>query len=261
MKLVINLKLEDAEQWLCQRRMGGERHRQTTSIRENSIIIGMGISFPEFLTIAYFWFQDYPPSMAHHEVKASKPTFLRWYKIFREITCDSLERNHAMIGGPGTIVEIDESKFGKRKYHWGRVVPGCWVFGRIQRDNPKNVFMVTVEKRDEATLLPIIRKFIRPGTTIISDCWKAYTNLERNGYMHLTVNHLTNFVEQDTGAHTNLMEGSWHLAKRSLPAFGTSHENIAAYLGSFLWRRRHSDKDRFVQLLREIKEVYPMENA
>lgn len=94
-----------------------------------------------------------------------------------------------------------------------------------------------------------------------SDRWKAYTHLEANGYSHLTVNHSTNFINPDTGAHTNSIRGSWNFAKRFLPAFGTSHKNIAAYLGTFLWRQKHSDKDRFIKLLREIKEIYPMDNA
>ena len=32
-------------------------------------------------------------------------------------------------GGPGKVVEIDKSKFGKRKYHPGRSVDGHWAFG------------------------------------------------------------------------------------------------------------------------------------
>ena len=38
-----------------------------------------------------------------------------------------------MIGGPGKEVELDESKFGKRKYNRGRSVEGHWVFGGMER--------------------------------------------------------------------------------------------------------------------------------
>jgi hypothetical protein len=43
------------------------------------------------------------------------------------------EMNSTRIGGPGKIVEIDESKFGKRKYHRGSRRDGVWVFGCVQR--------------------------------------------------------------------------------------------------------------------------------
>jgi hypothetical protein len=31
------------------------------------------------------------------------------------------------------IVEVDESKFGKRKYHRGHRVEGVWVIGGVER--------------------------------------------------------------------------------------------------------------------------------
>ena len=37
------------------------------------------------------------------------------------------------IWGPGKTVEIDESKFGKTKYHRGKLVEGGWVFGGINQ--------------------------------------------------------------------------------------------------------------------------------
>jgi hypothetical protein len=34
--------------------------------------------------------------------------------------------------------------------------------------------MAAVDKCDEATLLPLIQRHIAKGTTVVSDCWKAY---------------------------------------------------------------------------------------
>ena len=64
------------------------------------------------------------------------------------------------LRGLGEVVEIDESKFGKRKYHRAKHVEGQWVFGGYQRSIAR-VFMVTVEDRSRETLLPIIKFFLR----------------------------------------------------------------------------------------------------
>ena len=105
------------------------------------------------------------------------------------------------IGGVGFHVEIDKSKFGKRKYNEGRVIEGQWVFGGICHET-RELFMVPMPTRDRDTLLSIIKEKILPGTTIISDCWKAYNCLEADGYKHFKVNHSVNFVDPDTHFHT-----------------------------------------------------------
>ena len=66
--------------------------------------------------------------------------------------------NSTPIGGNGIEVEIDESKFGKWKYHKGNKVEGQWVFGGREKYNKKQIFMIPVCKRKEATLIPIINK-------------------------------------------------------------------------------------------------------
>jgi len=91
-----------------------------------------------------------------------------------------LEQDSEQIGGPGKFVEIDKSKFGKRKYHRGKRVEGVWVFEGKERES-KHCFFEVVEDRSAATLIPVIKKYIRPGTTILSDCWRAYSSLSSEG--------------------------------------------------------------------------------
>jgi hypothetical protein len=57
-------------------------------------------------------------------------------------------------GGPNKTVEIDESKFGQRKYR-GHPVEGKWVFGSIERESGQT-FLVPVPDRTADTLIPII---------------------------------------------------------------------------------------------------------
>ncbi len=67
-----------------------------------------------------------------------------------------------MLGGPNTIVEIDESKFFHTKYNRGRFTDSTWVFGMIERGT-NNVIMIPVQQRTATTLLPLIIDHIRPG--------------------------------------------------------------------------------------------------
>ena len=61
-----------------------------------------------------------------------------------------------VIGQPAVEVQIDKSKFAKRKYHRGHSVgEGSWVFGGIGSN--KNWFAVVMDYRKESTFLPIIQ--------------------------------------------------------------------------------------------------------
>uniref|UniRef100_A0A0L8HXW1 ISXO2-like transposase domain-containing protein n=1 Tax=Octopus bimaculoides TaxID=37653 RepID=A0A0L8HXW1_OCTBM len=82
-----------------------------------------------------------------------------------DITSNYLLRNPYQIGGLGHIIEIDESMMCKHKYNGG------W-----DRED-KNRFLVFVPDRPSETFLPLIKKFIKPGTTIYSDCWSAYNGI------------------------------------------------------------------------------------
>ena len=159
------------------------------------------------------------------------------------------------FGGERKIVQIDESKFGRRKYHGGHYVEGHWVFGGIE-NNSRKYFLIAVERRNEETLLPIIKKWIEPGTVIISDnYWKAHCNLEEHGYIRRTVNHSEEFVKKD-GEHTNKIEGHWRQAKVKLPSLGVRKHHFFSYLEEFMWCYLNKDKDLFEMFLQAVKKVY-----
>ena len=110
------------------------------------------------------------------------------------------------------------------------------------------MFAVVVEKRDARTLIPILRRFIRPGSIIISDCWKAYGRIEeiKEGdlqyYLHETVNHSETFKDPVTGAHTNTCEGAWRSQHKSqIPKQAFNGGALQGYLFERIWKRKCKD--------------------
>lgn len=160
-------------------------------------------------------------------------------------------------------MEIDETCLSKRKYHQGRVIrPNQWMFGGIQRGT--RTFMTLVDRRDAATLLPIIQRFILPGTEKHSDLWRAYGGIQAlpQGYMHLTVNHSINFVDPQTLAHTQSIEGTWSRFKskvKSSHGLNTScEERYDDYLQEFMWKANFGARDEvFFNFWSQISVLYP----
>jgi hypothetical protein len=88
--------------------------------------------------------------------------------------CVDLEEN--IIGGNGIVVEMDESKFGKRKHNRGHPVEGVWV-GGVERTPERKVFITAVKDRTSETLLDIIHKHVNPGSIIYTDVEIIHLNI------------------------------------------------------------------------------------
>ena len=119
------------------------------------------------------------------------------------------------FGGPGLIMQIEESIMVKAKYHWGHQLgePQRLVF-EIYDPVKKEGYMQLVQHRDADTLLPIIRQYVPVCTEIWSDEWPAYRGLSAMGNTHWTVIHSRNFKDLVTGVYTNHVEAYWN-AKRT----------------------------------------------
>ena len=59
-----------------------------------------------------------------HELGLAESTGVDWDSFCREVCEITLLENGEKLGGYGKVVQIDESKFGKRKYHRGHHVEG-----------------------------------------------------------------------------------------------------------------------------------------
>jgi transposase-like protein len=163
-----------------------------------------------------------------------------------------------MIGGEGIIVEIDESKFGKRKYHRGHRVEGAWVFGGVERAPEKRTFVQVVEDRSERTLLQAIRENIHPGSIIHSDMWRGYSGIWRHlNMVHRTVNHSEGFKDPETGVHTNTIEGVWNGFKLATPPRNRVKESLSGHLWAIIWRKENKDNlwEGFLECLKDTAYV------
>ena len=131
------------------------------------------------------------------------------------------------------------------------------LFGGIDMTT-KNIFLAPVKKRNRERLIPIIQRHVLAGTTIVSDCWRAYDTLGELGYTHLKVNHTQNFVDPTTGAHTNNIECLWSKVKyRNKIECGTSRKLLRTYLVEFQWRRKYCS-DPFRSIVEHIRRLYPL---
>ena len=185
------------------------------SVRQHSILENKQTPFRTFLGILYCYSSRMTPAIAAEQQQLDQRTVKQYYTMIREKMTEEINTSAGMIGGPNCIVQMDEAKFGKQKFHRGRLVNGYWVLGGVDQNTGHAFFEVCPNnRRDEATLLPIIQRHILPGTIIVTDGWAAYQNLGQHGYTHFTVNHTTNFVSPVTGAHTNAIEGLWTRLKR-----------------------------------------------
>ncbi|KAJ4427111.1 hypothetical protein ANN_24726 [Periplaneta americana] len=146
-------------------------------------------------------------------VNISKNTILQHTRYFRDI-CSwkllQLPASDFQFGGPGRIVQIDESVITKRKLEVGRVVPQKWIFGIYDVVEKKGI-IIYVQNRRAATLMKKILEHVKPGSEIWTDEWRGYSSLSKLGgvspFIHRTVNHSRNFVDPRTGVCTNAVEG------------------------------------------------------
>ena len=263
--------------WICTKRVDGVKcNKGKLSIRKGTIFDNRKLTTQQILLIFWHLVHHLSVSQCAQYTNISdknNTTVCHYYKFCREVCSEWFwdPTNTPKLGGFGKIVEMDESFFpGKPKYNRGRRLgdeaweeDDKWVFGLTERGSLDVVAVQVPSNRSRISLLPIINNHCNPGTIFCSDGWKAYNkladNLDLDDVLHYSVNHSKNYVDPETGAHTQTIEGFWRQFKAWLPNFGLKPADLSTYIGFFCWYLycKQRKVDFFLHLLRCISNKRP----
>jgi transposase-like protein len=240
---------------------------KSLSIRHSSVLYKSKLTLKQFVYFAYFWVLKISCDQMCIILALSKPTVIKYMKLFRRVCSLQLLRMDMRVGGPGTIVQIDESVIYRPKYHRGHALfeTQKWIFG-IYEPHCKKGLILFVPDRSAATLLPLIMRFILPGSEIHSDQWAAYRGISdlpvEPAYVHRTVNHSLHFVDPVTDVHTNNVEAFWSSVKKKFKMMnGANRQLTGSYLDEQVYRGRFSQSggDIFTTFLDHLGDMSTFE--
>lgn len=226
------------------------------TIFKNTFFATSRVEIHKILVMSYLFLYKTPITSIVEMTQLSSHTVCDYTLYVREMLSDAVELSDVVIEGCNIIVEVDETKQGKRKYHKGHRVDGIWVLAGIERTAEKRCFAVEIQDRSAETIYMILKKFIMPGCILYTDCFKSYIGVcIRLYFPHFTVNHSKFFVDPSTGVHTSTVEGLNNGIKIAVPARNRNAKDIRGYLWYMIWRRQNR-KSLWAGFLKALKEIY-----
>ncbi|XP_049329705.1 uncharacterized protein LOC125795242 [Astyanax mexicanus] len=272
MKMKRTNSTKDGYRWRCRRHC----HRDTSrSIRSGSVFEGSHLELSVWLKLIHNLAQGLRRrhvDLIEDGVCGSSTSITRVYDRLRDLCTTAVQRlqrkKKMRIGGRHAFVVLDESKFRhKRKYNRGRLGrtwrrKRSWVFGMLEvRGERRRPVLKLVKRRSRRHLERIVEKYVKPGSQVISDCWRAYHNLQQRGYIHFQVNHQRFFVHPQTGAHTQHIERAWRTYKETVYRYrGNLSEMSLRQTLRFIewdyWLGRQHRHGQIGRILHDIKKVY-----
>jgi transposase len=192
-------------------------------------------------------------------------TYKTAWRMFKQIR-SLMSEDGLQLEGPS--VEMDETYYGGvRKFGRGRPMRGdrgkTPIVGIVERKG--RAIARATKDATGATLLPLVRDYVLPESTVYTDEWKAYGGIEniqkpdgtKAGLVHRRINHKAHvYVHGDI--HTNSVEGFWSLIKRGIGGVyhSVSSKYLQTYLNEYSWRYNRRDQGNllFKALLEQVSK-------
>lgn len=239
------------KKWQCTKRSC----QKSVSILRGKFFAGSRLKCNEVIHMAYLWLTGCSAKTIGMHTGHTEHTVSDYQRYFRQLVSEMLEDDDHVVGGNGIVVQVDETKMGKRKYHRGHRVDGAWVIVGVEMTEHRRVFAEVVQDRSESTIVGVLGRHIAKGSIVWTDKWKGYFNLSRIfSVQHETVNHTISFKDPLTGINTNTVEGTNYALKRAIPPRNRTESCLPDMLNEFVWRRKYSDSvwESFILGLKEV---------
>ena len=123
MNWTVRADVVDGYHWRCP----AAACRKTLYIRKGTFFDNTRVSLQKWLILIYWWVKGYAVTKAMEEANVSKTFACDVYQWLREICSAKLLTMTITLGGPSSIVQIDESLF-RHKPKVFLLIIGCWSF-------------------------------------------------------------------------------------------------------------------------------------
>ncbi|KAK4882185.1 hypothetical protein RN001_005504 [Aquatica leii] len=202
--------------------------------------------------LLYFWSCLTPAGIAARLMNLRLSTVCQHYRFIRDVVSWKLLQVPEMfkLGGVGHVIQIDESVLCHRYgYRVWSILP------------QKKGIILYIENRSRQAIIKCILKHVLPGTEIWTDKWRAYDTLSLldgvSPYIHKSVNHSNNFVDPETGVHTNYIEGYWSRLKKFCRTKNVLRSKLLPeHIDHFMWYELYGKNDTFVHIIQHVCEKY-----
>jgi len=106
------------------------------------------------------------------------------------------------------------------------------------RTKPSRALITHIENKNASTIIIIIKNIIRAGSILHTNEAKVYKKLSKDSnYQHFSVIHEYEFVNYETGTHTQHVESSNNRLKKVLKDMhGCLKDYGENFIVEFLWR-------------------------
>jgi len=178
--------------------------RRVINLRKGSFFEKSRLPLDKLIELIFLWCDGLTQEQIGRATDLQQEALTQWSQYLRDVCSTSLLQNPRQIGGPGSVIAIDETVIARRKpgNAQGRHVAPLWLLGGVDLHTKEFFLQVIQGPHSAANLLPMIQANLAQGSEIWTDEWRAYGGLPGIAYLHRTINHSVHFVNPNNGVHT-----------------------------------------------------------